>query len=100
MGVIPDEPPTRLVGAPRAEKAAQSLATMRATTPSGVGESQRSSRVRVPPMGPSKRYSSPGRPTLPAAARLPTGTSVPEAKSVEKAFLKLLVFNRINDGSR
>jgi hypothetical protein len=34
-----------------------------------AAESQRSSRVRVPPTGPTKRYSSPGRPTFPATAR-------------------------------
>ena len=33
-------------------------------------ESQRSSRVRVPATGPTKRYSSPGRPTLPARRAL------------------------------
>src|SRR5437764_9452113 len=63
-------------------------------------ESQRSSRVRVPATGPTKRYSSPGRPTLPAVARCPIGTSVRVANSVENAFRKLLVFRRSSDGSR
>src|SRR5262249_4837907 len=57
-------------------------------------ESQRSSRVRVPLMGPTNRYSSPGRPTLRTLARCPMGTSVSVANSAENAFLKLLVLSR------